>query len=177
MNTVYLNNTRQTLILPSGDSTLRPDVLLLLSGLFFSGRVPRVNMDLETFLWRFVFGPNKDLIFDFFLGVSVPPSPSPSLSVPATDTISEVESEKPSFFFPRILSLSLEMPDRGLSAMERSNMLAVRLFRMYWISKRTSPLSLSCLPFLSTNLYQLKKKKMSSLLDCKAVLLFVCYGK
>ncbi len=145
--------------LPSGESTLRPDDLLLLSELFFSGRVPRVDMDWDTFLWRFVFGLNKDLSFDSFLGLSEPPSPSPSLSVLTEDgTIADAESDRPSFFFPRILSLSLPMPERGLSVMERSNMLAVRLFRMNWMSRRTSPRSFSCFPFLSTSLYQLQRE-------------------
>jgi len=45
-------------------------------------------------------------------------------------TMAEAESEKPSFFFPRTLSLSLEMRERGLSCIERSNMLADMLFLM-----------------------------------------------
>lgn len=74
-------------------------------------------------------------------------------------TIAEAESEKPSFFFPRTLSFSLEMRERGLSCIERSNMLADMLFLINWTSSSTSPRALSSFPDLSTSLNQLKNKR------------------
>lgn len=157
---IFNQSTILFLCLPSADSSLRPEDRLLLSELFFSGSVPRVDMDWDTPRWRFVFGPKRVLnLDDFFnLGESVLPASSSSLSV-STWTTAEAESDSSSFFLPQTLSLILEIRERGLSVMERSNMLAVMLFRVNWISKRTSPLSLSAFPLLSASLYQLKTDK------------------
>ncbi|KAA8592368.1 hypothetical protein FQN60_017823 [Etheostoma spectabile] len=120
-------------------------------------------MDCERFRCKLDLGAKRDLSLDFFF---TPgdwsrdcASASPSLSVRALlteGTIAEAESEKPSFFFPRTLSFSLEMRERGLSCMERSNMLADMLFLINWMSSSTSPRTLSSFPLLSTSLNQLR---------------------
>lgn len=141
---------------------MRPDERLPLRDEFFSGRVPSVDMDCETLRCRFDFGAKRVLSLDFiftppdWLSDCVSASPSLSVSTVLEGTMAEAESEKPSFFFPRTLSFSLEMRERGLSCMERSNMLADMLFLMNWISSSTSPRSLSCFPLLSTSLNQLR---------------------
>ncbi|KAG9353969.1 hypothetical protein JZ751_012093 [Albula glossodonta] len=101
------------------------------------------------------------------------PSPSPSLSVitwlsPAKEekagTMAEAESDNPPFL-PRILSFSLPIRERDLPCVDRSNMLAVMLFLMNWMSRRTSPLSLSAFPFLSRSLNHLSGKKVQQVDD------------
>ena len=57
---------------------------------------------------------------------------------------------------PFILSLSLEKGERGFSFMERSNMLAVMLFRINWMLTWMRPLSFFFFPGLDSKAYQLK---------------------
>lgn len=151
---------------------MRPDERLPLRDEFFSGSVPSVDMDWEMLRCKFDLGAKRVLSLDFFFASgdwcdwSDCASASPSLSVRTwltEGTIADAESEKPSFFFPRTLSFSLEMRERGLSFMERSNMLADKLFLINWISSSTSPRALSSFPALSTSLNHLQ---MSEIIKC-----------
>lgn len=69
--------------------------------------------------------------------------------------IAEADS-KSYFFFPFILSFSLPKGDRGLSFMERSNMLAVRLLRVNWMVTWIAPRSFSFFPALECSLCHLE---------------------
>lgn len=70
------------------------------------------------------------------------------------------EADSKSYFFlPFILSFSLPKGDRGLSFMDRSNMLAVRLLRVNWMLTRISPRSFSFFPALECSLCHLEPER------------------
>lgn len=72
--------------------------------------------------------------------------------------IAEADS-KSYFFLPFTLSFSLPKGDRGLSFMDRSNMLAVRLLRVNWMLTRISPRSFSFFPGLECSLCHLEPER------------------
>lgn len=67
----------------------------------------------------------------------------------------EVSEELSCLRLPFILPLSLEKGERGLSFMDRSNMLAVMLFRMNWMLTWMRPRSFLFLPGFDSRVYQL----------------------
>lgn len=101
---------------------------------------------------------NKVLIFDFFF-LSFEEEDSSSLSTEGVvlGTMADAVSDALSLCFPLILSFSFPNGLRDLSFMERSNMLAVMLFLMNWISTSISPRSLSFFPGLDFKVYHLKE--------------------
>lgn len=123
-----------------------------LSGL----EVGRTDMDWESGVFCRLDLENSVLIFDFFFLSFEKDSSSLSTEGVVLGTMAEAVSEALSLFFPLILSFSFPNGLRDLSFMERSNMLAVMLFLINWMSTSISPRSLSFFPGLDLKVYHLK---------------------
>lgn len=84
----------------------------------------------------------------------LPRLPSSGSSKALLGRMAEADSSS-NFFRPFILSLILLKGERGLSFMDRSNMLALKLLRVNWMVTWISPRSFSFLPALECSLYHL----------------------
>lgn len=71
----------------------------------------------------------------------------------------DVSEKAPSCLRPFIFSLSLENGDLGLSRIDKSNMLAVMLFRTNWMLTWILPRSFLFLPGRESRVYQLKRER------------------
>lgn len=103
---------------------------------------PREVLDCVSEDLRSLFRRKKPLALPI-----LPRLPNSGSSRALLGRIAEADSRS-YFFLPFTLSLSLLKGDRGLSFMERSNMLALRLFRVNWMVTWISPRSFSFLPGL-----------------------------
>lgn len=99
---------------------------------------------------------NKVLIFDFFFLSFEGDSSSLSTEGDVLGRMAEAVSEALSLFFPLILSFSFPNGFRDLSFTDRSNMLAVMLFLINWMSTSISPRSFSFFPGLDFKVYHLQ---------------------
>lgn len=132
-----------------------PGRSITLSGL----DVGRTDMDWESGVFCKFDLENRVLIFDFFFLSLEEDSSSLSTEGVVLGTMAEVVSDALSLFFPLILSFSFPKGFRDLSFMERSNMLAVMLFLINWISTSISPRSLSFFPGLDFKVYHLEEER------------------
>lgn len=71
----------------------------------------------------------------------------------------DVSEKAPSCLRPFIFSLSLENGDLGLSRIDKSNILAVMLFRMNWMLTWILPRSFLFLPGRESSVYQLTRER------------------